>query len=149
MKVWRAEKLPEVIIIEPDVFEDSRGYFLETYQERRYKESGVRVDFVQDNLSFSRKGVLRGLHCQLPNEQAKLVQVIRGEIFDVAVDIRSGSPTFGKWTSVVLSDENRLQIFVPTGFAHGFFVLSDIAYVMYKCSDYYSPESEGLSLIHI
>ncbi|MBW1930688.1 MAG: dTDP-4-dehydrorhamnose 3,5-epimerase [Deltaproteobacteria bacterium] len=143
MKVHQAENLPEVIIIEPDVFEDNRGYFLETYQERRYRESGISVGFVQDNLSFSRKSVLRGLHYQLPNEQAKLVQVIKGEIFDVAVDIRKDSPTFGQWTSVVLSDENRRQIFVPAGFAHGFCVLSDIAYVMYKCSDYYAPDSEG------
>ena len=143
MKVWQAERLPEIIILEPDVFEDSRGYFLETYQERRYTECGVNVRFVQDNLSFSTKNVLRGLHYQLPNEQAKLVQVIKGEIFDVAVDIRRGSPTFGQWTSVILSDENRRQIFIPTGFAHGFCVLSEVAFVMYKCSDYYSPDSEG------
>ncbi|MBW1994762.1 MAG: dTDP-4-dehydrorhamnose 3,5-epimerase [Deltaproteobacteria bacterium] len=143
MKVWCAENLPEVIIIEPDVFEDGRGYFLETYRANRYGDYGINVKFVQDNLSFSQKGVLRGLHYQLPNEQAKLVQVIQGEIFDVVVDIRKGSPSFGRWSSVVLSGENRRQVFVPAGFAHGFCVLSEIAYVMYKCSDYYAPNSEG------
>ena len=143
MKAWRSEELPEIVIIEPDVFGDGRGYFLESYQEKRYREYGISVKFVQDNLSFSKKGVLRGLHYQLPKEQAKLVQVVKGEIFDVMVDIRKGSPTFGQWTSVVLSDENKRQVFVPTGFAHGFCVLSDTAYVMYKCSDYYTPQSEG------
>ena len=143
MKVYRAERLPEVIIIEPDVFEDGRGYFLETYQEKRYRDNGVDAQFVQDNVSFSKKGVLRGLHYQFPNEQAKLVQVIRGQIFDVAVDIRKGSPTFGQWTSVLLSDVNKRQVFIPAGFAHGFCVLSETAYVTYKCSDFYAPDHEG------
>jgi len=135
--------IQEIVIVEPDTFEDSRGYFMETYQERRYRELGINVRFVQDNLSYSRKGTLRGLHYQLPHEQAKLVQVIGGKIFDVAVDIRIGSPTYGQWTSVLLSDKNRRQLFVPAGFAHGFCVISESAYVLYKCSDFYSPESEG------
>jgi len=143
MRAWRSDELSEVIIVEPDVFGDQRGYFLETYQRLRYQDSGIDVTFVQDNLSFSRRGVLRGLHYQLPHEQAKLVHVIKGEIFDVVVDIRRGSPRFGKWVSVVLSEENKRQIFVPAGFAHGFCVLSETAYVLYKCSDFYSPESEG------
>jgi len=143
MRAWRSEVLKEVIIVEPDVFGDQRGYFLETFQKKRYEEAGINVSFVQDNLSFSRKGVLRGLHYQLPHQQAKLVHVIKGEIFDVAVDIRKGSPTFGKWVSIVLSERNKRQVFIPAGFAHGFCVLSDTAYVLYKCSDYYSPQSEG------
>ena len=143
MRAWRSDVLKEVIIVEPDVFGDHRGYFLETFQKKRYEEAGINVSFVQDNLSISRKGVLRGLHYQFPHEQAKLVQVIEGEIFDVAVDIRRDSPSFGKWTSVILSHENKRQLFIPAGFAHGFCVLSDTAYVLYKCSDYYSPESEG------
>ena len=143
MRVWHSDVLKEVIVVEPDVFSDKRGYFMETYQRLRYQDSGIDVTFVQDNLSFSRKGVLRGLHYQFPHEQAKLVQVIQGEIFDVAVDIRKGSPSFGKWISVILSHENKRQLFVPAGFAHGFCVLSDYAYVLYKCSDYYSPQSEG------
>lgn len=142
MRMWSSDELSEVIIVEPDVFGDHRGYFMETYQRLRYRDSGIDVSFVQDNLSFSRRGVLRGLHYQFPNEQAKLVQVIKGEIFDVAVDIRKGSPSFGRWTSVILSHENKRQLFVPAGFAHGFCVLSDCAYVLYKCSDYYAPESE-------
>ena len=143
MKAWRSDVLKEVIIVEPDVFGDYRGYFLETFQKKRYEEVGINVSFVQDNLSFSRKGVLRGLHYQFPHEQAKLVQVIEGEIFDVAVDIRRNSPSFGKWISIILSHENKRQLYVPAGFAHGFCVLSDTVYVLYKCSDYYSPESEG------
>ncbi len=135
--------LKGVLIVEPDFFEDHRGYFLETFQENRYRDWGVDARFVQDNLSFSKRGTLRGLHYQEPRQQAKLVQVIRGEIFDVAVDIRRGSPSFGQWTSVRLSDAERRQVFVPCGFAHGFLVLSDTAHVHYKCSDFYSPESEG------
>jgi len=135
--------LEEVLIVEPGTYEDSRGYFMETYQDIRYRDSGITARFVQDNLSFSRKGVLRGLHYQYPHAQDKLVQVISGEIFDVAVDIRRGSPTYGQWTSAQLSDKNHRQLFVPVGFAHGFLVLSETAYVLYKCSDYYSPESEG------
>lgn len=132
-----------VLIVEPDFFEDQRGYFQETFQKRRYRDYGVDARFVQDNLSFSICATLRGLHYQKPHGQAKLVQVIRGEIFDVVVDIRQKSPTFGRWISVQLSDENRRQLFVPAGFAHGFLVLSDTAHVHYKCSDFYTPECEG------
>lgn len=136
--------LNEVVLIKPSVFEDPRGYFMETYQEKRYEEEyGITCKFVQDNLSFSQKGTLRGLHYQNPNPQAKLVQVIQGEVFDVAVDIRPNSPTFGQWTSTILSDQNKHQLFVPEGFAHGFCVLSETAIFHYKCSKYYSPASEG------
>ncbi len=142
MKVT-ATSLPEVKIIEPDVFGDNRGYFMETYHRRKYSRSGVLPEFVQDNLSFSRRGTLRGLHYQLPHAQAKLVQVLQGEVFDVAVDIRRGSPHFGRWTAVRLSEENKRQLFVPPGFAHGFAVLSETALFLYKCSDFYHPECEG------
>ena len=135
--------LEGVAILEPQAFEDNRGYFMETYQEVRYRDLGIEVRFVQDNLSYSREGTLRGLHYQYPRAQDKLVQVIIGEIFDVAVDIRRESPTYGQWTSALLSDKNHHQLFVPVGFAHGFLVLSATAYVLYKCSDYYSPETEG------
>ncbi len=130
-------------IIEPNVFEDERGYFLETYHHERFQSAGLDANFVQDNLSFSKQGTLRGLHFQLTKPQTKLVQVVTGEIFDVAVDIRPESPTFGKWTGVLLSKENKRQLFIPGGFAHGFCVLSESAHVAYKCSDYYSPEDEG------
>ncbi len=143
MKVWHSQVLSEVIVIEPDVFEDQRGYFSEAFQKERYQEAGIKGQFVQDNLSFSQKGVLRGLHYQYPHQQAKLVFVVHGEIFDVAVDIRDGSPTFGKWTSVVLSSENHRQLYIPKGFAHGFCVLSDTAVVIYKCDEYYFPEDDG------
>ncbi len=142
MKTQKTE-LDGVLIIEPDVFKDQRGYFVETYQRQRYTDAGINVDFVQDNLSFSKKGTLRGLHFQHPHDQAKLVQVIQGEVFDVVADIRRESPTFGKWIGQYLSDENKLQIFVPEGFAHGFCVLSDTALFHYKCSDFYAPECEG------
>ena len=142
MKTQKTE-LDGVLIIEPNVFEDQRGYFFETYNQDRYHEIGIKSDFVQDNLSFSVKGTLRGLHYQHPNDQAKLVQVILGEVFDVAVDIRRGSATFGKWIGQHLSNDNKLQIFVPEGFAHGFCVLSDTALFHYKCSDFYAPECEG------
>ncbi len=135
--------LSGVLIIEPGVFGDNRGFFMETYQKRRYEEAGITEELVQDNLSFSVKGTLRGLHFQCPNDQAKLVQVVDGEIFDVAVDIRRGSPTFGQWTGITLSSENKKQFFIPGGFAHGFCVLSETATFLYKCSNYYSPESEG------
>lgn len=134
--------LPGVFIIEPAYFKDDRGFFMETYQKKRYQEWGIACEFVQDNLSFSIRGTLRGLHYQYPNEQAKLVQVIQGEVFDVAVDIRRGSPTFGKWTGATLTGENKLQLFIPEGFAHGFCVTSQTATFVYKCSDYYSPENE-------
>jgi len=135
--------LPEVFIIEPRVFEDSRGFFLETYHQRRYAEKGINCNFVQDNLSRSVRNTLRGLHYQIEYAQAKLIQVIKGVVFDVVVDIRQGSPKFGQWAGVNLSDGNRRQLFVPEGFAHGFCVLSEAADVVYKCSDFYAPEDEG------
>jgi len=141
MKVISTE-LEGVLIVEPDVFQDRRGFFMETYHQKRYAESGIDKPFVQDNLSCSFKGALRGLHYQIHHEQGKLIQVIRGEIFDVAVDIRRGSPTFGQWTFVRLSESNRLQIYVPEGFAHGFCVLSEDALVMYKCTNLYVPGAE-------
>lgn len=131
-----------VVIVEPKVFADPRGYFFETYQANRYRENGIDCQFVQDNLSYSAKNTLRGLHYQHPHGQAKLVSVIKGEVFDVAVDIRKGSPNFGKWVGVVLSAENHRQLFIPEGFAHGFCVLSDDAVFSYKCSDFYTPGAE-------
>lgn len=136
-------KLPGVLIIEPKVFGDSRGFFLETWQQSRYKEMGISGEFVQDNLSFSTKGVLRGLHYQQPHAQGKLVSVVLGEVFDVAVDIRVGSPTFGQWVGVMLSGDNHRQLWIPAGFAHGFCVTSETAYFTYKCTDVYTPEAEG------
>jgi dTDP-4-dehydrorhamnose 3,5-epimerase len=136
-------KVDGVYIVEPQVFFDDRGYFLETYHQRRYAESGINCDFVQDNLSRSVRGTLRGLHYQMEYAQAKLIQVIKGTVFDVVVDIRRGSPGFGQWAGVNLSDENKRQLFVPEGFAHGFCVLSEVADVVYKCSDFYVPEDEG------
>lgn len=134
--------LPDVLIIEPDIFGDDRGYFLETYRANRYAEAGLEVKFVQDNLSYSQRGVLRGLHFQQPHAQGKLVTVLAGEVFDVAVDIRRGSPTFGKWTGVTLSEKNHRQLWVPNGFAHGFCVTSESALFAYKCTEYYHPETE-------
>lgn len=130
-------------IIEPTVFGDNRGYFMETYNYNEFKEAGLDMVFVQDNQSKSKKGVLRGLHFQKKHPQGKLVRVISGEVFDVAVDIREGSPTFGKWYGVVLSAENKKQFYIPEGFAHGFLVLSDEAEFVYKCTDFYHPEDEG------
>ncbi len=135
-------KLPGVLIIEPKVFGDSRGFFLETWQLKRYHEYGIKEQFVQDNLSFSQKGVLRGLHFQNPQAQGKLVYALQGEVFDVAVDICEGSNTFGKWTGVYLSSENKKQFYVPEGFAHGFCVVSETALFAYKCTALYSPENE-------
>lgn len=132
-----------VKIIEPTVFGDSRGYFMETYSEKDFTEGGIPVKFVQDNESRSRKGVLRGLHFQKHNPQGKLVRVIEGEVFDVAVDLRKSSPTFGKWEGVVLSAENKKQFFIPEGFAHGFAVLSETAAFVYKCTRFYDPTDEG------
>jgi len=132
-----------ILIIEPKTFTDKRGFFLETYHQQKYFECGINKKFVQDNLSCSIKSTLRGLHFQIRHPQAKLVQVISGKIFDVAVDLRPGSLTFGKWIGTHLSDENRRQMFIPEGFAHGFCVLSKIAYFYYKCSDFYSPDDEG------
>jgi dTDP-4-dehydrorhamnose 3,5-epimerase len=131
-----------VLIIEPKKFGDSRGYFLESHSQKRYEEAGIKGPFVQDNLSFSRKGVLRGLHFQDPNPQGKLVSAPLGEVFDVAVDIRPGSATFGKWVGVLLSAENGKQLWVPPGLAHGFLVVSETALFSYKCTDYYSPGNE-------
>lgn len=132
------------LIIEPDVFSDDRGSFTETYNEVRYAEAGIPDVFVQDNLSVSRKGVLRGLHFQSPpHAQGKLVQVLRGRVFDVAVDIREGSPTFGRHVSVELSAENHRQFFIPVGFAHGFLALEDDTVFQYKCTDVYAPEQDG------
>lgn len=142
MNVLKTE-IPGVLIIEPKVFGDQRGYFLETFQAERYKDAGIDCNFIQDNLSFSSRGVLRGLHFQIKNPQAKLVQVLKGCVFDVAVDIRPGSPTFGRWTGIELSEENHRQFFIPEGFAHAFCVLSETALFSYKCSDYYNPGDEG------
>ncbi len=140
--LFKETDLEGVILVKPDVFKDGRGFFLETWQQQRYINGKIECDFVQDNHSRSAKGVVRGLHYQLKHSQAKLVYAVRGAIFDVAVDIRKNSPTFGRWTGHVLSEENRAQLFIPQGFAHGFSVLSDRADVMYKCSDYYAPGDE-------
>lgn len=134
--------LPEVMLIEPRIFGDERGFFMETYSARAFAEIGITRSFVQDNHSLSRKGTLRGLHYQLANPQAKLCRVVRGAVWDVAVDIRRGSPTFGQHTSALLSAENKRLIYVPRGFAHGFLVLSDEAEFLYKCDNYYSPGDE-------
>ena len=134
--------LPGLLLFELDVVRDERGAFVETYQEKRYAEAGVGVRFVQDNLSRSAARTLRGLHYQLRHPQAKLVHVVRGEVYDVAVDIRLGSPTFGRHFGAVLSEENRLQLFIPGGFAHGFCALGDAAYVAYKVSASYAPDDE-------
>lgn len=131
-----------LMIIEPRVFGDNRGYFMETYNYNQFKEAGMDMVFVQDNQSKSKKGVLRGLHFQAKHPQGKLVRVLSGEVFDVGVDLRKGSPTFGKWHGVILSGENRKQFYVPEGFAHGFLVLSDEAEFAYKCTDFYRPEDE-------
>lgn len=136
-------KLPGVMIVEPNVFGDERGFFMETWNEARYKEAGLPYEFVQDNLSSSQHGVLRGLHFQNPSQQGKLVYVLQGEVFDVAVDIRAGSPHFGEWTGVTLSAENKRQFYVPEGFAHGFVVTSDLALFAYKCTDRYNGDAEG------
>ena len=134
--------IPEVKLVKPRAFPDERGFFLQSYHERQYREAGIDVPFVQDNCSRSTRGVLRGLHYQLEHAQDKLVSVVRGEVFDVAVDIRRGSPTFGKWVGEILSDENHYQMFVPKGFAHGFVVLSEVVDLSYKCSDFYAPGDE-------
>jgi len=134
--------IDDVIIIEPTIFGDRRGFFTETYRKSWFEQAGVPSEFVQDNLSRSKKGTLRGLHYQFRNSQAKLVMVTRGEVLDVAVDIRKGSPTFGKHVSAVLNEDNKRMIFIPEGFAHGFAVLSEEADFQYKCSSYYDPESE-------
>lgn len=135
--------IKDVYIIEPTVFEDDRGYFMETYSKKEFEEIGLNYNFVQDNQSKSKKGVLRGLHFQKENSQAKLVRVLKGEVFDVAVDLRPGSITYGKWEGVILSEENRKMFMIPKGFAHGFLVLSDEAEFTYKCDDIYNKEAEG------
>ena len=135
--------IPDLYIIEPTVFGDNRGFFMETYSVKEFHEIGFDIDFVQDNHSRSKKGTLRGLHFQKEFPQAKLVRVIKGEVYDVAVDIRKDSATFGKWFGVILSEENKKQFFIPAGFAHGFLALTDIVEFTYKCSDYYHPEDEG------
>ena len=141
MKVIRTN-LPDVIVIEPNVFGDERGFFQETYHANRYAEMGIKEKFVQDNHSRSRRGVLRGLHYQLEQPQGKLVSVSRGEVLDIALDIRKSSPTFGQHCAVTLNDINHRQMYVPPGFAHGFCVISDEVDFLYKCTDYYHPQSE-------
>lgn len=145
MSQIKVEKCPieGLYIIEPTVHGDRRGYFMETYNKHDFEEFGLNMDFVQDNQSMSSKGVLRGLHFQKKHPQGKLVRVIRGEVFDVAVDIRKGSPTFGKWFGVRLSEENKKQFYISEGFAHGFLVISDTAEFCYKCTDFYRPDDEG------
>lgn len=134
--------IPDVVLIEPKVFRDDRGFFFETFQAKKYRDAGITVPMVQDNHSGSRQGVLRGLHYQIHKPQGKLVSAVAGEVFDVAVDLRRSSATFGRWVGVTLSAENRRQIWVPAGFAHGYYVLSDWAEVLYKVTDYYDPASE-------
>ena len=142
MKVEQT-KLDGVLLVTPQVFGDDRGFFMETYNQAKGVELGLPAEFVQDNHSKSSKGVLRGLHYQNPQWQGKLVRVVQGEIFDVAVDIRHGSPTFGEWVGAYLNDENKQQLYVPEGFAHGFVVTSDTAEVIYKCTSLYAPDQEG------
>lgn len=132
-----------VLLIKPHVFGDQRGYFVETWQKERYEAAGINLPFVQDNHSKSTKGILRGLHFQKQHPQGKLVMVSLGEVFDVAVDIRKGSPTFGKWFGAILNQENQNQLWIPPGMAHGFVVLSDVAHFHYKCTDFYHPGDEG------
>ena len=138
----QTSSLPDVLVIQPKVFEDERGFIFESYQKLRFAETGIPFEFVQDNHSRSRQGVLRGLHYQIRQPQGKLVRVVLGEIFDVAVDIRRSSPTFGKWMGINLSAENKTMLWIPPGFAHGFYVLSDWAEVLYKATDYYAPQWE-------
>jgi dTDP-4-dehydrorhamnose 3,5-epimerase len=135
-------QIPEILLVEPKVFGDARGYFVETFQAERYAQAGISARFVQDNLSRSSRGTLRGLHLQYPNAQAKLVYVVEGEVFDVAVDVRVGSPSFGKWTGAHLSARDHRQMYIPPGFAHGFCVKSEHALFAYKCSDIYLPQHE-------
>lgn len=140
-------EIADVKIIQPEVFGDNRGFFLETFRKYSYQKMlNIDLDFVQDNYSRSQKGVLRGLHFQKENPQGKLVRVVRGEVFDVTVDIRKNSPTYGKWVGIVLSEVNKTQFWIPPGLAHGFVVLSDVADFEYKCTDYYNPKVEGCLL---
>lgn len=141
MKITQTE-IPGVVLLEPQVYRDERGFFLESYNQQKYREAGIDVAFVQDNHSRSQRGTVRGLHAQINRPQGKLVRVIEGEIFDVAVDVRRGSPHFGEWVGAWLSAENHRQIYVPPGFIHGFAVTSEVAQVEYKCTDFYDPSSE-------
>lgn len=134
--------IPGIIVLEPKVFFDERGFFFESYNKRTAAELGIDVCFVQDNHSLSQRGTLRGIHYQVKNPQAKLIRVVRGEVFDVAVDLRRSSPAFGRWFGLVLSASNMLQLFIPAGFGHGFLTLSDAAEMLYKASDFYAPEHE-------
>lgn len=134
--------IPSVLVLEPRIFTDERGFFMETYQAKKFAEIGIPDNFVQDNHSGSHRGILRGLHYQIINPQGKLVRCVAGEIFDVAVDLHHSSPTFGQWVSALLSAENKRQFWIPAGFAHGFYVISDWAEVVYKASDYYNPQGE-------
>lgn len=140
---FKETELPGVILFEPRVFGDARGYFVETWRENTYREAGIEENFVQDNQSFSQRGVLRGLHFQLPLAQGKLVSAAYGEVFDVAVDIRHGSPNFGQWVGVTLSAELGQQLYIPPGFAHGFCVTSETALFSYKCTQYYDPVGDA------
>ncbi len=134
--------IPGLLLVEPKVFGDARGFFMETWNRQRYRDAGLAGDFVQDNVSLSRRGILRGLHFQNPGGQGKLVSVLHGEVFDAAVDIRRSSPTFGRWHGLTLSAENKRQFFIPPGFAHGFAVLSETALFAYKCTEPYAPQNE-------
>lgn len=142
MRFIPSERLPSVIIIEPEIFKDDRGFFMEMYHHEKYKQAGIKDHFVQDNRASSRINTLRGLHYQIKNPQGKLVWVLSGKIFDVAVDIRQDSPAFGRWVGINLSDENKTSLYIPPGFAHGYCVLSDCAEVLYKCTDLYTPQYE-------
>lgn len=135
-------RIPDVVLIEPQVFGDHRGFFMETWHQKEFAEAGIELPFVQDNHSRSAHGILRGLHYQIQQAQGKLVRVIRGEVYDVAVDIRRGSSTFGHWVGEILSEENRRMLWVPPGFAHGFYVVSEVAEFVYKCTDFYAPQHE-------
>lgn len=141
MKVFK-EAIDGLLSFQPDIFEDSRGYFYEQYNQKKYKDLGVDLHFVQDNISYSNKYTLRGLHYQVNHPQGKLVQVLNGKVFDVAVDIRKDSKTFGNWVGKILSSENNMQFYIPPGFAHGFYVMSDFALFLYKCTDFYSPQDD-------
>jgi dTDP-4-dehydrorhamnose 3,5-epimerase len=136
-------KIRDLYIIEPKVFGDNRGYFMETYSRKDFFDAGLTMEFVQDNESKSKKGVLRGLHFQTKHTQGKLVRVTEGAVYDVAVDLRKGSPTYGQWEGILLTSENKKQFYVPEGFAHGFLVVSDMAVFNYKCTDFYAPEYDG------
>jgi len=139
---FKPSQIPDVLIIQPKVFEDERGFFFESYQQERFAAAGLPFDFVQDNHSRSKQGVLRGLHYQIRQSQGKLVRVVAGEIFDVAVDLRRSSPTFGQWMGINLSAQNKTMLWIPPGFAHGFYVLSEWAELLYKATDYYAPQWE-------